>query len=104
MGLFNVTVLDEEFYQCATEDKALTIDKLAKTLQIEGVPRKFGYTHSYLEETLLEAGGILNLYDIHGLNIFRNIVRPKAAAGKQEQVMLEKNTQVAECGDPNLLW
>jgi homoaconitate hydratase len=75
LGLFNIVVRDEKFYDLASEGRLLTIDKRDRTLSFEGSEMIFRYQHSAVEDTLLRAGGILNLYNIHGRSVFREMIK-----------------------------
>lgn len=77
MGLFNIKLQDPEFYKHAQEDSVITIDKDTKTIRIEGYDKVFYYQQSEIEETLLEAGGVLPLYSQLGSNVFRRITMPR---------------------------
>lgn len=83
MGLFNVTLSDEEFYAHAAEGKAITIDKAAKTIVVEGCSTMFRYEQAQIEEELLNAGGILPLYKLHGRNVFTEIVKSRQGNAKE---------------------
>ena len=73
MGLFNVTLADPGFYALAKEGSFVIIDRQARTLQIEGTDHVFHYQQSEMEKTLLEAGGVLPLYNKFGRAVFRQI-------------------------------
>jgi homoaconitate hydratase len=73
MGLFNAIVTDDEFYQHATEGSTITVDKDQKVITICGVNKSFHYQSSWIEDTLLNAGGILPLYHLHGTSLFRHL-------------------------------
>ncbi|KAL2202903.1 hypothetical protein CC79DRAFT_1337559 [Sarocladium strictum] len=73
MGLFNIKLVDDDFYKNVVEDSVLTIDKDKKTITIEGLNKTFEYEQSAIEQTLLEAGGVLPLYGQYGVDVFRRI-------------------------------
>ncbi|KAJ5153883.1 Aconitase/3-isopropylmalate dehydratase large subunit alpha/beta/alpha subdomain 1/3 [Penicillium coprophilum] len=73
MGLFNITLSDPEFYILANEGSTVIIDRHARTVQIEGTDKVFHYQQSEVEKTLLEAGGVLPLYNRFGASVFRKI-------------------------------
>ncbi|KAJ5771918.1 Aconitase/3-isopropylmalate dehydratase large subunit alpha/beta/alpha subdomain 1/3 [Penicillium odoratum] len=75
MGLFNITLPDLEFYTLAKEDSVVVIDRKAKTVHVAGTNRVFDYQQSAMEKTLLDAGGILPLYNRFGRSVFRDISR-----------------------------
>lgn len=105
MGLFNVTLQDEEFYAHAKEGKAITIDKMAKTIVVEGCNTVFQYEQTQIEEELLKAGGILPLYKLHGRNVFTEIIKSKGSRAqyfgspKLSEAVFEK-----ESGQSRLDW
>lgn len=82
MGLFNIKIQDPAFYAAAQEDCEITIDKPAKTISIAGVDQVFHYEQHGIEETLLEAGGVLPLYSKFGTKVFRHITAPKVKSGR----------------------
>ncbi|CAH0018776.1 unnamed protein product [Clonostachys rhizophaga] len=99
MGLFNIKLQDDEFYQNAQEDSAIVIDKESKTVQIEGYDKVFHYRQSDIEETLLQAGGVLPLYSKLGSKVFRSITMPRVKAGKKKaQNGNGKQQPVSLCG------
>lgn len=77
MGLYNIVIHDPDFYALAQEGTSLTIDKSTKTLHFPDHPGlSFPYSHSRIEDTLLEAGGVLSLYDCYGNGLFREMIKP----------------------------
>lgn len=76
MGLYSAVVLDEQFYLLAQEGATLKVDKTAKTLTFSESGKSFSFSHSVIEETLLEAGGVLPLYEQYGKGLFREMVKP----------------------------
>ncbi|KAJ6115222.1 Aconitase/3-isopropylmalate dehydratase large subunit alpha/beta/alpha subdomain 1/3 [Penicillium sp. IBT 16267x] len=78
MGLFNITLPDPEFYSLANEDSIVIIDREAKTVQVGGTDQIFNYQQSEMEKTLLEAGGVLPLYNRFGRSVFREISNTNA--------------------------
>ncbi len=85
MGLFNIKLQDPEFYAAAQEDAVITIDKDAKTIQIEGVAKIFEYEQSDIEQTLLDSGGVLPLYGQFGRQVFRHITMPKVTGSRKRK-------------------
>lgn len=81
MGLFNAIIKDEAFYQLAKEGGALSIDRDQKTVQIDGHDEVFKYHSSWVEDALLDAGGILPLYHIHGSSVFTHLTSAKSTDG-----------------------
>lgn len=75
MGFYSAVVLDDDFYQLAQEGTILSVDKVAKTLTFEN-GRSFTFSHSAIENTLLEAGGVLPLYGRYGKSLFREMIKP----------------------------
>ena len=79
MGLYNTVILDEDFYAYAQEGVNITIDRKNKTIALGGYDRLFPYTHTKIEDTLLEAGGIVPLYALYGRNVFSEITSSPAS-------------------------
>lgn len=75
MGLFNITLPDAEFYALAEEGSIVNIDRISRTVHIEGTDKHFQYHQSEMEKTLLNAGGVLPLYNKFGRSVFRQIAR-----------------------------
>ncbi|KAJ5688755.1 hypothetical protein N7462_003147 [Penicillium macrosclerotiorum] len=75
MGLFNITLPDPEFYALAKEDSIVVIHLETQTVQIEGTNQVYHYHQSEMEKTLLEAGGVLPLYNRFGRSVFRQIAK-----------------------------
>ena len=83
MGLFNVKLEDPALFGMVHEDSIVTINKDTKTLYIEGVTKTFEYHQSGIEETLLDAGGVLPLYNQIGRQVFRHITQKSGKCGKK---------------------
>lgn len=83
MGLFNIKLQDPEFYTLAEESSVITIDKTNKTIRLEGVDKVFHYQQHEIEETLLESGGVLPLYNQFRIKVFRHITVPKVKSGRK---------------------
>lgn len=81
MGLYNVTLDDDDFYDHAMEGGLITIDKDNKVITLENVDgiagndRTYRYRKTPIEDNLLNSGGVIALYGLHGNNIFRAITR-----------------------------
>ena len=82
MGLYSAVILDEEFYSHTQEGVGITIDRKHKTIALEGLDRLFSYTHMQIEDTLLEAGGIVPLYALYGRHVFSEITSIPSQGGK----------------------
>lgn len=105
MGLFNIKIQDPEFYAAAQEDSVITIDKDAKTIQIEGVPKVFEYQQSEIEQTLLDSGGVLPLYGQFGRRVFRHITAPKVTGSKKRKEIDPVDVTLTEnSGTEGLQW
>ncbi|KAM0209996.1 hypothetical protein ACHAQI_006108 [Fusarium lateritium] len=83
MGLFNIKLQDPRFYELVQEDSVITINKDSKTIEIESYGEVFPYQQSEVEETLIEAGGVLPLYSQLGRKVFRHITLPKVKGGRK---------------------
>lgn len=86
MGLFNIKLQDPDFYRNIHEGSIVKINKDEKTITIEGLRKAFHYHHTTIEETLLNAGGVLPLYGQFGVNLFRRITTPSSRNGKRRRV------------------
>lgn len=93
MGLFNIKLQDPDFYANVREDTVVTIDKDQKKITIEGYDKVFFYQQSQVEETLLDAGGVLPLYKQFSTNVFRQITKqaPKTSVKRKSQDGTEMN-------------
>ena len=74
MGLYNTVISDEDFYTHAQEGVKITIDRKNKTIKLDGYDKIFSFTHTQIEDTLLEAGGIVPFYGLHGRHVFSEII------------------------------
>jgi hypothetical protein len=92
MGLYNITLQDDAFYADVSEGSTVIIDKEQKTVRVEGFDQVFRYQHSEIEETLLEVGGILPLYNQFGRTVFRQMISTK---DKQSKTGREAGTVIA---------
>lgn len=102
MGLFNIKLQDPEFYKLAQEDSVITIDKDSKTICIEGYKNVFHYQQSDIEETLLDAGGVLPLYSQFGGKVFRHITMPRAKGGRRGKGLGSGfAAQALDCSQPS---
>ncbi|KXG51280.1 Aconitase/3-isopropylmalate dehydratase large subunit, alpha/beta/alpha, subdomain 1/3 [Penicillium griseofulvum] len=99
MGLFNITLSDPEFYILANEGSIVIIDRQARTVQIEGTDKVFRYQQSEIEKTLLEAGGVLPLYNRFGTSVFRKI-----ASANTGQAMGKSTGKSAPTSNRTLDW
>ena len=86
MGLFNIKFNDPHFYNNVHEDSVLTIDKDNKTITIEETGQTFQYEQSAIEQTLLDAGGVLPLYGEYGIDVFRCITSKQPKTRKVGRV------------------
>ncbi|KAL3465074.1 hypothetical protein BJX64DRAFT_275448 [Aspergillus heterothallicus] len=82
MGLFNIKLPDQDFYDNVDEGSIITINKDSKAIQIEGYDKLFSYEQSEIEERLLDAGGVMPLYTEFGNAVFRQLTKPKTLKGK----------------------
>ncbi|KAL2822121.1 hypothetical protein BJX63DRAFT_442295 [Aspergillus granulosus] len=82
MGLFNIKLQDQEFYDNVHEASVITINKDSKTIEIDGYGKVFSYEQSEIEERLLDAGGVMPLYTEFGNAVFRQLTKPKTLKSK----------------------
>lgn len=80
MGLYNIVMQDPSFYEFASEDARITIDKDRKLVMVDGAEQGFPYSISALEETLLDAGGVSSLYKKYDKSVFRHLVARRRSA------------------------
>lgn len=108
MGLYNIIMKDPLFYEHATEDASISIDKDRKVISIEGVDREFPYSISTLEETLLDTGGVVSLYKKFDKALFRHLV--SLGSGKKRAVKSTSTSTTSgatgceKSGGPTLDW
>ncbi|KAK5175794.1 uncharacterized protein LTR77_000934 [Saxophila tyrrhenica] len=79
VGLFSAIVVADDFYTHAQEGRTITIDRAAKMITLEGCPKPFTYEHSAVEEALLDAGGIVPMYELHGRGLFDALTSPNVS-------------------------
>jgi len=70
-GLLGIRMSDDEFYDLAQEGASITLDLDCKTLVCES--KTFKFTLDPIEEALLRAGGLLNVYKRYGTSLFRQL-------------------------------
>lgn len=104
MGLFNIKLQSEEFYKHATEGSTIVIDKENMTVQIDEHETVFKYEQSPIEQTLLQAGGVLPLYNLWGREVFRQVTsaQPRVGIKKDRINGIKGSTQQA--GKDVLAW
>lgn len=93
MGLFGIKLQDPDFYASAHEDSIIEINKDEKTITIEGLGKVFRYSHTVIEETLLDAGGVLPLYGEFGSGVFRKITARPMKYGKKRKADIQKSLE-----------
>jgi hypothetical protein len=81
MGLYNTVILDEEFYNHVQEGVGITMNRQNKTIALDGHDKLFLFTHTQIENTLLESGGIVPLYALHGRHVFSEITSSPPQGG-----------------------
>ncbi|KAL4886498.1 hypothetical protein BJY04DRAFT_204754 [Aspergillus karnatakaensis] len=82
MGMFGITLPEPDFYALAQEGSVVVIDRQRMAVRIEGVDRIFPYSQSGMEKMLLDAGGVLPLYNRFGREVFRQIGGGRADTNK----------------------
>lgn len=70
-GLLGIRMNNDEFYKLAQEDAHITIDMEKKILTCEG--REFKFKLDPIEQALLQAGGLLNVYRRYGTSLFQQL-------------------------------
>ena len=104
MGLFNIKLQSEELYKHATEGSTIVIDKENMTVRIDGNETVFQYEQSPIEQTLLQAGGVLPLYNLWGREVFRQVTssKPRVGIKKDRSNGMRESTQ--RTGKDVLAW
>ena len=101
MGLYNIRIMDDTFYALAIEGATINIDKERKELRIDGHSQVFTYEHAWIENVLLDSGGILPLYDLYGKSMFRAIT---AKASTNDEIKKARNPELHIRRDDILAW
>lgn len=87
MALLGITVTDEEFYTLAQEGAEVTID--VKDRQVFCGGKEFQFNLSSMEEKLISEGGVTEMYQKYGANLFRAAVGSGCAS---------ESGETGECG------
>lgn len=99
MGLFNIVFQDPDFYDNVHEDSVIEINKDEKTITVDGLDRVFHFHHTPIEETLLDAGGVLPLYGEFGTQVFRKITVPPPKTGRKRRAENVEHTARGQTGE-----
>ncbi len=98
-GLLGIKIQDDRFYELAKEGGEMNIDIENRVITCEG--EKFEFHLDPIEEKLLAAGGLLNMYNLYGSALFQKL--QEAVTSRAEQ-----KTEVREAapatGDNKLQW
>jgi homoaconitate hydratase len=70
-GLLGIRLENPEFYTLAQEGAEISVDMERKVITCQG--RKFEFELDPIEEALLCAGGLLNVYEKYGSSLFRKL-------------------------------
>jgi hypothetical protein len=95
MALLGITVTDEEFYTLAVEGAEVTID--VKDRKVKCGEKEFPFGLSQMEENLIAAGGVTEMYQKYGASLFRAAVSDSGCAS-------EATAGGTECGTAELAW
>ncbi|CAG8532888.1 4523_t:CDS:2 [Ambispora leptoticha] len=94
MALLGITVTDEEFYNLAQEGAEVSID--VKNRKVKVNDKEFEFYLSEMEEKLIAAGGVTEMYKNYGANLFRAAVGLEASA--VGSCATEASSEVKDCG------
>ncbi|CAG8544302.1 4269_t:CDS:2 [Paraglomus occultum] len=95
MALLGITVTDEEFYNLAQEDTEVTID--VKDRKVRCLGKEFPFGLSQMEENLIAAGGVTEMYQKYGAKLFRAAVSNGTGCSTEAE-------SGHECGTAELAW
>jgi len=95
MALLGITITDEEFYNLAQEDTEVTID--VKDRKVRCLGKEFPFGLSQMEENLIAAGGVTEMYQKYGAKLFRTAVSNDTGCSTEAE-------SGRECGTAELAW
>ena len=72
MALLGVTITDDEFYTLAQEGVEVEVD--VKDRKVTCCDKEFKFGLSLMEEKLIAAGGVTEMYQKYGARLFRAAV------------------------------
>ncbi|CAG8468402.1 11885_t:CDS:1 [Funneliformis mosseae] len=75
MALLGITVEDEEFYTLAQE--GAEVEVVVKDRKVICCGKEFKFELSLMEEKLIAAGGVTEMYQKYGSKLFRAAVAPE---------------------------
>jgi homoaconitate hydratase len=85
-GLLGILLEDEEFYDLAQEGAEITVDVGRKLTCCGG--KLFPFELDPIEEALLRAGGLLNVYEQYGTGLFRRLQSASLRSGSGDSKSL----------------
>ncbi|CAG8680923.1 18623_t:CDS:2, partial [Acaulospora morrowiae] len=102
MALLGVTVDDEEFYTLAQEGVEVTVNVKDRKVICDG--KEFKFELSEMEEKLIAAGGVTEMYKKYGINLFR--VAISSSESGQSSCASEATLEDKSCGSgtKELVW
>jgi len=95
MALLGIIITDEEFYNLAQEDEEVTID--VKDRKVRCLEKEFPFGLSQMEENLIAAGGVTEMYQKYGAKLFRAAVSNGTGCSTEAE-------SGGECGTAELAW
>lgn len=78
MGLLGIILEDERFYELAQEGAEVDIDLLKRVITIKD--EQFGFSLNDFQFKLLNNGGVTNMYNKFGKDLFRKAMEPEGKA------------------------
>src|SRR4051794_35069945 len=79
MALLGITITDDEFYTLAQEGVEVEVD--VKDRKIICCDKEFKFGLSLMEEKLIAAGGVTEMYQKYGARLFRAAVSSEGSLG-----------------------
>ncbi|GBB85974.1 hypothetical protein RclHR1_12400002 [Rhizophagus clarus] len=79
MALLGITINDEEFYTLAQEGVEVEVE--VKERKVICCGKEFKFELSLMEEKLIAAGGVTEMYQKYGARLFRAAVAPEGSLG-----------------------
>ena len=95
-GLLGIRLNDGEFYELAQEGVGVSIDITERIITCEG--KDFKFDLDAIEEALLQAGGLLSVYDRYGTSLFRQLQQAATGRLSSAKAMSENVGMLNEMG------
>ncbi|CAG8577318.1 8652_t:CDS:2 [Diversispora eburnea] len=102
MALLGITVIDEEFYKLAQEGTEITIE--VKERKVKCCGKEFEFELSEMEEKLIAAGGVTEMYQKYGAKLFRAAVASSDMGGSSCASEAPRADKDCGTGTKELAW